>query len=325
MNSKIKMSKLKIALLCNSRVAIPVAQRMMQEGVLSGIATADKDPETVAIFKTLAAQLKTGYRKITRNGCADQLLSWINETGSDSVFVVNFPWRIPAHVLELPRHGFLNFHYGLLPEMRGADPVFETIRQSMPTAGATVHVMDTGLDTGPIVLRREVPMQPGLTYGMLSSQMAALGESMCAEILQQAQDAETISGSWCGIQVVAQNEAKAKYWPKVGEAEMTINWQLMNSSEIMALVWACNPIAKGVPTSINGWKIGVVDVTEVNLQGDASQIVPGTIVVADPQNGLIVFCKDGKGLKLETVYTAEGVFPGYKLGFFGIAPGQVFA
>jgi methionyl-tRNA formyltransferase len=83
-------------------------------------------------------------------------------------------------------------------------------------------------------------------------------------------------------------------------------------------------VARGVPVIINNWRIGVCEVGEVNLEGDARNIKPGTIVAHDMQNGLIVYCCDGKGLKLEVVYTEEGYLPGYKLGFFGITVGMAF-
>ena len=92
----------------------------------------------------------------------------------------------------------------------------------------------------------------------------------------------------------------------------------MQAEEIVALVQGCNPIGRGTPTSINGWKIGVVDIGNVNLDGDASAIAPGTIIAIDPQNVLIVCCLGCKAVKLELAYTSEGYFPGYKIAFFGI-------
>src|SRR5579872_7070318 len=161
------MSKLKIALLCNNKMAGAAMMRMAQAGVLCGIATADKDAEVVQVFRAEGGKLRVPYCCISYKNYKEQLAQWVRETGADCVFVMTFPWRIPAEVLAAPRLGFLNFHYGLLPEMRGADPIFESIRQRMPVAGVTVHVMDEGLDTGPIVLREEMPLSADYSYGML--------------------------------------------------------------------------------------------------------------------------------------------------------------
>jgi methionyl-tRNA formyltransferase len=310
-------NKLNIALLCNNKMAIPALQSMIAADVLCTVATAENDKEVVQLFSDIAARHDLPFNVISKNNCVDELAEWIAETKPDMVFVMTFPWRIPVSVLSIPEFGFVNFHYGLLPAMRGADPIFESIRQRLPVAGTTVHVMNADFDAGPILLQDQIPLPPEYTYGMLSSQMAYLGDKMCKQLIQDIKENKELVPK-------PQDEGAAQYWPKISEEELWIRWDEMSCSEIMALVRSCNPILKGVPVIINGWKMGVSDVSEVNLQGDASAIVPGTILTVDMQNGLLVCCKDGKALKLEVVYTAEGVFPGYKLVFFGIAAGMVF-
>jgi methionyl-tRNA formyltransferase len=309
------MGDIKVALLCNNKMAMPTMQRLVGEGVLCGVATADTDMEVMQLFGMVCRERQISHIVLSGKGYRAQMREWLLETKPDMVMVMTFPWRVTAGLLAMPRLGFLNFHFGL---MRGADPIFESIRQRLPVAGVTVHVMDEGLDTGPIVLREELPaLSPEFTYGMLSGQMALLGERLCAQVLE-------LCGQGLAMPATVQDESKARYWPKVGEADITIRWQDMELEEIMALVRSCNPIAKGAPTRINGWKIGIVDVSEVNLEGDASAIAPGTIIALDAQNGLIVCCRGGRAVKLDVVYTSEGAFAGYKLGFFGVQGGMVF-
>ncbi len=356
--------KIKVGLLCNNKMAVPALMRLLREGVLCGVATADTDAEAMHMVRASCGDVP--YTVISRKGHKGQLRDWVWAVQPDVVMVITFPYRIPGDVLAMPRLGFLNIHFGLLPEMRGADPIFESIRQRLPVAGATVHVMDEGLDTGPIVLREEFPLSPDFTYGMLSGQMAMLGEKMCGEVMGMLQSSESSvetsprpfpmkdrdglpkervlfpdGRTYEHLPVetspqpspkervlfpaAVQDENKAKYWPKVGEGEITIRWDKMNADEIVALVRACNPIGKGAPTSINGWKIGVVDICHVNLDGDASAIAPGTIIAIDHQNGLIVCCLGGRAVKLEVVYTSEGYFPGYKIAFFGVGQWGVFS
>lgn len=321
-------NKIKVALLCNNKMAIPAMHRMATDGVLCSIASADTDPEVLVIVSMEAAKLNIPYCKISKSGYSAQIAAWLRECQPDVVFVMTFPYKIGRELLAIPRLGFINFHYGLLPQMRGADPIFESVRNMLPIAGTTVHIMDDGLDTGPVLLREEMPVQPEFTYGMLSSQLGWMGDKLCAQLLialTKADEGQVKEGEWCGMPLATQDESKAKYWPKVGEDSMTIYWDKMTCAEIIALVRSCNPIARGgAPTSINGWKLGVCDVSEINLQGASSDIAPGTIVAMDMQNGLIVFCKDGKGVRLDVVYTGEGVFPGFKLAFFGMQLGMKF-
>jgi methionyl-tRNA formyltransferase len=309
--------KLNIALLCNNKMALPAMQYMAEEGVLCAIATADNNDEVITLIRGKAAEYELPYKKITRKNYREQLVNWLEEVTPDVVFVMTFPWRIPAAVFTMPEFGFLNFHYGLLPEMRGADPIFESIRQRRQVAGITVHIIDEGLDTGPIVMREEMMLAPEITYGMLCSQMAFAGRNICGTLISNLQKEGRVTA-------IPQDERKAAYWPRIGAEEVAIKWSEMDTATIRAIVRACNPIAKGAPVIINGWKIGVCEVADVNLQGDASAIKPGTIVALDMQNGLVVCCKDGKALRLEVIYTEEGFFPGYKLAFFGITAGMVF-
>jgi methionyl-tRNA formyltransferase len=311
------MSTIKIALLCNNKMALPALQHMHREGVLCSIATADNDAEIVSLFKDKAKELSSPYYTINAKSYKEQLKQWLQDIQPDAVFVMTFPWRIPKEIFSIPAKGMINFHYGLLPEMRGADPIFESIRQRKPTAGTTVHYIDEGLDTGAILMRQETPLSPEHTYGMLCSQMAWMGENMVMQLIQNLQRGKELQSD-------VQDEAKARYWPRIGREELQIKWNEMDSLTIKALVKCCNPITKGIRLTVNNWNIGLIEATEVNLEGNNSTIAPGLIIALDPQNGLLVYCKDGKALKLEVIYTEEGIMPGYKLGYFGITTGMLF-
>ncbi len=309
---------MRIALLCNNKMAFPAMQRMISEGVLCGVATADNDPEVVEMVKQLTVRENIHFQVISHKGRCEQLKEWLVDVSPDIVFVMTFPWRLTVDILQIPPRGFLNFHYGLLPQMRGADPIFESIRQQKKTAGLTVHLMDEGFDTGPIVTRVDVPIFPESTYGMLCGQMARIGEDVCRQLIQDLM-------SDCLTTYQPQDESSAIYWPKIGKEHIRVRWRDMTQAEIIALIRSCNPIARGVPVLLNGWEFGVYDATAIDLQGDTTTIMPGTIITIDPQNGLIVCSADGKGVRLDVIITGEGVFPGSKLVMWGIAPGNIFS
>ncbi|MFL5311282.1 MAG: methionyl-tRNA formyltransferase, partial [Myxococcales bacterium] len=69
----------------------------------------------------------------------------------DLMVVFGFNWRLPREVLDLPRFGVLNVHQSALPRYRGPAPVLWAIRNGDPTIGVTVHRMDEGFDTGPVM------------------------------------------------------------------------------------------------------------------------------------------------------------------------------
>lgn len=86
-----------------------------------------------------------------------------------------FPWRLPRAARAAPRFGILNIHPSLLPIGRGPEPVFWTLRRGEPITGVTVHQVDAGFDTGPILLQEPLPMRDDIRAGELEDQLMAIG------------------------------------------------------------------------------------------------------------------------------------------------------
>lgn len=100
----------------------------------------------------------------------------------DLMVVVAYGQLLPRAVLDIPRHGCLNIHASLLPRWRGAAPIARAMLAGDETTGVTLMRMETGLDSGPLVLRRETPIEETDTAGTLHDRLAALG----ADCLQAA-------------------------------------------------------------------------------------------------------------------------------------------
>jgi len=93
----------------------------------------------------------------------------------DVLCVACFSLYIPRSILDIPRLGCLNVHPSLLPANRGPDPLFWTFREGTQQTGVTIHLMDEGLDSGPIVAQEHVEVPNGIRYAQLEAQYAALG------------------------------------------------------------------------------------------------------------------------------------------------------
>lgn len=102
----------------------------------------------------------------------------------DALCVACFSQRIPPPVLELPRYGCLNLHPSLLPAYRGPAPLFWTFRNGEREAGATVHMMDEGLDTGDIVLQERITIPEGIRGEVLEERLARRGGRLMAEAVR---------------------------------------------------------------------------------------------------------------------------------------------
>lgn len=108
-----------------------------------------------------------------------QLAAW----HPDVLVVAAYGLILPKAVLEIPRLGCVNVHASLLPRWRGAAPAERALLAGDETTGVTIMLMDEGLDTGPMLLQRPVPIDPHDTGGSLREKLAALGAPLLLDAL----------------------------------------------------------------------------------------------------------------------------------------------
>ncbi len=102
----------------------------------------------------------------------------------DAIIVVGYGRIIPPWMLQLPRYGNINVHASLLPKYRGAAPVQWAIAQGETVSGVTTMLLNEGLDTGDILLQKEMPIQPEDTALTYASRLAELGADLIVETLR---------------------------------------------------------------------------------------------------------------------------------------------
>jgi methionyl-tRNA formyltransferase len=102
----------------------------------------------------------------------------------DAIIVVGYGRIIPQWMIDLPRLGNLNLHASLLPRYRGAAPIQWAIANGESVTGVTTMRIDAGLDTGDILLQREVPIRPDDTAETLGPKMASIGADLMVETLR---------------------------------------------------------------------------------------------------------------------------------------------
>lgn len=231
--------------------------------------------------------------------------------------MMTFPFVITPDILQLPPKGFINFHYGLLPQCRGPQPILRHLLNNDEEAGVTIHKVDEGIDTGDIIMQEKIKIEDNDTYGILQSKLAFLAAKQAANLLK-------ILSYGTVVPAVAQEETKAAYYEMPTAAELTINWNEMTAQKIIRLVNACNPWNKGAGTTINNWFLGI---TEAEIIGvcDATETAPGTIIACNNEEGLLVKTIDNQKIKINIVYTNEGFFSGSRLSDFGIKAGMKFS
>ncbi len=163
--------------------------------------------------------------------------------GLDAVVVAAYGAILPAHMLAAPRLGCLNVHASLLPRWRGAAPIQRAIMAGDAETGVTIMRMDSGLDTGPTLLRRAVPIGAGDDAGALRDRLAALG----AELVVAA-----LAGDF---PAVPQPAAGATWARRLEPADEDVDWR-RPAVEIARRVRALAP-RPGARFAVDGeaWKL----------------------------------------------------------------------
>jgi methionyl-tRNA formyltransferase len=150
--------------------------------------------------------------KLRDPGAFEQLQAW----QPDVIVVAAFGQILRKNVLELPPHGCINVHASLLPRWRGAAPIQAVIRSGDAETGITIMIMDVGLDTGPMLKQRAIPILPTDTGETLHDKLSALGGPLLIE---------TLGGYLKGeIAPQIQDERLQTYAPMLKKEEGAIDW-----------------------------------------------------------------------------------------------------
>ena len=131
--------------------------------------------------------------------------------GADYAVVAAYGLILPKPILDAPKHGCINVHASLLPQWRGAAPIQRAILAGDEMTGVTIMQMEQGLDTGPMLLKRETPIGRK-NAGQLTDDLAKLGASALIEWLKQPTTPEP------------QPADGVTYAPKIHKAEARIDW-----------------------------------------------------------------------------------------------------
>jgi len=196
----------------------------------------------------------------------------------DVIVVVAFGQILPLAILELPPLGCVNVHASLLPRYRGAAPIHWAVINGEQETGITTMFMDSGMDTGDMILQVSLPIGSNDTTGMVHDALKELG----AEVLAQTLDllAQGVAPR------IPQDHEQATYAPRLTREIERINWN-GSATAVHNLIRGLNPwpgaycLRQGQPLKI--WRSEVVNPTAVSgrpgeiidLEGDGFVIQTG--------------------------------------------------
>jgi methionyl-tRNA formyltransferase len=195
-----------------------------------------------------------------------EFLARLAEIAPDCCAVVAYGGLLPRAALDIPRHGWVNLHFSLLPAWRGAAPVQHAIMAGDGITGATTFRIEEGLDTGPVYGVVSETIRSNDTSGDLLERLAVCGANLLVATLDGIEE-----GS---ITAVPQPTEGTSYAPKVTPADARIDWT-SPAVRVDRVVRACTP-APGAWTTRRGMR---VKVGPVRPERDLDTVSPGELVV----------------------------------------------
>jgi methionyl-tRNA formyltransferase len=210
----------------------------------------------------------------------EEFRSQLSSLRPEAIIVVGYGRLIPQWMIDLPPMGNINLHASLLPKYRGAAPIQWAIACGEMVTGVTTMKIDSGLDTGDILLQKEIPIEPTDTAETLAPRMASIGAELVRDTLQGLQ-----AGT---VHPTSQDNSKASLAPILKKEDGEIHFH-RSAEEI------CNRLRGFQP-----WPGAYTTFRGKNLQiweARPSLRVLGEAEFAVEADQLIVGC--GKGTALE--------------------------
>lgn len=203
----------------------------------------------------------------------------IRKMNPDVIIVVAFGQIMSQEILDIPKYGCINVHASLLPEYRGAAPIQWAVIDGKEVSGVTTMIMDKGIDTGDMLLQREVPLDKKETGGSLFDKLSKAGAELLVETLKAVEEGT--------VTRIKQDNNKATHAKMLDKSTGKIDFN-QDAVVIERLVRGLNPWPSAY-TSLHGktLKIWDCDVTDREYEGTAGEIVEVN------KTDLIVKC--GKG------------------------------
>ncbi|HKL09874.1 MAG TPA: methionyl-tRNA formyltransferase [Clostridia bacterium] len=206
-------------------------------------------------------------------------ISFIRGFNPDIAVVVAYGQILNSQILDLPKLGCYNIHASLLPYYRGAAPINSAIINGEKKTGVTIMKMDKGMDTGDILLSREIPLNYTDTAELLHDRLSILGSEAILEAIEILENGK--------VSFSSQNDEIATYAPKISKETGEIDWQ-MNAEKIRDLIRGLNPWPLAY-TYVNGMKMKILEANYVECQNN----LPFGTFIEMRDRGFLVKTGDG--------------------------------
>ena len=209
----------------------------------------------------------------------------------DAMVVIAFGQILPKSLLDLPKYGCVNIHASLLPKYRGAAPIQWAVINGDEETGITTMMMDVEMDTGDMLEKTVVKLNPDETGGSLFDRLSLLGGDLILSTLSKLEKGE--------ITPQPQDHAQATYVKKISKSMGDIDWT-MDAVSIERLVRGLNPW----PSAFTRWNGKMLKIWEAQVLPDPETKAPCGSVISASDEGLKI--QTGNGVLCVTSLQLEG-------------------
>ncbi|MBI5575575.1 MAG: methionyl-tRNA formyltransferase [Deltaproteobacteria bacterium] len=199
----------------------------------------------------------------------------------DLIVVVAYGHILPKSILDIPKLGCINVHASLLPKYRGAAPINWAVVRGEETTGVTIMKMDVGMDTGPMLHVREIPIGHYDTAETLFPKLSLLGADALMEALRNLHAGTLVE--------IRQEDSQASYAPMLKKEHGMIDWT-KSAREIRNLIRGMAPWPSAY--AFHGGKALKILSAAVREDHDVPGGTPGEIVAVG-KDGIVVACGEG--------------------------------
>ena len=240
----------------------------------------------------------------------EDFLKELRELNPDLIIVAAYGRILPKSVLDLPRLGCINVHASILPKYRGAAPINWAMVHGEKVTGVTIMRMDEGMDTGDILLTREVPIDYDDTGETLSGKLSVAGAGLLLESLEYLRKGE--------LHPRKQDDSLATYAPMLKKEDGRIDWK-KPAGEIRDLIRGMLPWP-GAFTTLDGKLLKIFKASVVEGKGNGGEVITapqGVLRIAAGDEALDILelqLEGGKRLPVRAFLSGRKFEPGTLLG-----------
>ncbi len=212
----------------------------------------------------------------------------LDELSPDLIAVAAYGKILPKNVIDFPKYGCINVHGSLLPEYRGAAPMQRAIIDGKTVTGVTIMYMAEGLDTGDMLLKRELPINENDNFENIHDGLGALGAQALLDVLAMLENGTA--------ERIPQDHSLSTYAKKITKEDCLLNFET-DARTIHNLIRGLSPFPLAFTHTPNGKLLKIIEAQVCDETKEHTRI--GEVLSTD--SGIEIACKKGSLLVLKVL------------------------